>query len=236
MHAEHIAPVLRLADDLIAAREVQDDRRAQLRKPHARRVGDPRVLADLHAHDDVRRKLDQHVAARVPFPAEAEHAVFGSGRKMPRLIKLGVIRDILLCRQRKQLAAAEHGRAVVQRAARRHRDTDRAEDVQVLRPLDQRPKARLGALHQLPVLEQVAAGIARHRKLREHDDRRAVFRRLRDHPVHLFRVIGAVRHPDGGRGRRDADESVRLPLVFHLLSSSPERPPARKGAGGSFPA
>ena len=127
---------------------------------------------------------------------------------MAQLVKFGVIRNMLLCRQAQQNAAAEHRRAVIQRPAGRDRHTHRAQNIEVFRLFDEVKQARLRAFHQLSVLKQVAAGVARHRKLRERDDRSAVCGRLADHLRHLVFVVRAVRHLHVRCSRRHAHHSV----------------------------
>lgn len=137
---------------------------------------------------------------------------------MAQLVKFGVIRNMLLCRQAQQNAATEHRRAVIQRPAGRDRHTHRTQNIEVFRLFDEVKQARLRAFHQLSVLKQVAAGVARHRKLRERDDRSAVCGRLADHLRHLVFVVRAVRHLHV-RCSRQLRAPFRLFLCSQISSS-----------------
>ena len=115
------APVFRLANHLVAGREVGDDRRPFAAKQAGRRIRHPKILADLHA----KREGGERSAGKQLVCAERHGISEGcsrftkprAGGEMPPFIKLAVIGDVCFRYKAEELSFVAYGGAVVKLAA-----------------------------------------------------------------------------------------------------------------------
>ena len=219
------AAVGRLADDLVAGREVEQHRRAGQRERLRGRRGHPEVLADLHAHDQVRHLLTGEELARAQahaLAAEFDLLVHALARgEVAQLVELPVVGDVRLGHKAEDAPGAQHRRAVVERRPAAHGQAHRKQQVQVRRARKDRGERLLRAAHQRVLQEEVAAGIAREPQLREDRNARARLRRALGGADRLRRIAGAVGHAQVGRDGRDAHKTVdhaQKPLYRGFLS------------------
>ena len=114
------AAVIRLTDNLVRSRRIEDHRRTGKRHLGRRGRRHPQVLADLNAQHHI---LGTFITAAVDKPRTQRnrtltgkldpHRICGRRSKPAALIKLTVIGQILFGREAQKLARAAHGGAVV---------------------------------------------------------------------------------------------------------------------------
>ena len=108
--------------------------------------------------------------------------------------------------------------AVVQLAARLHRQSDEQQRVHVRGMLRENRELLHRRAQQLRLPEQVAALVPREAKLRKHDYLRVRFLQLADPPLDLHSVGNAVRNRHRRGHRRDAHKSVFHAVLLTVLS------------------
>ena len=113
-----------------------------------------------------------------------------------------------------QLAVAHGSRRVIHLRALRDRQADKHEHVLALGRLDDLFERGRRAREQGVLVEQIAAGGARERQLREHEHLHAEARVLIHGADDGIRIEHWVRYPDLGSSRCNLDKSV-----FHIDSS-----------------
>ena len=177
-----------------------------------RRRSHPQILADLdrkrEGGDFVHGKkllcAEQHVKT-----AERHRDVFGKGRgKGAAFVKFAVVGDVALRHESEQSAVRDHGGAVVEPVAVGNGQTDERQHMDAARGFDHAGERRRGVGEQFGLEEQVGAGVAGEKQLRQ--DEQLCTRR-----------IGAVHRVDHGlcilprraerharAVRRDLDKSV----------------------------
>ena len=125
------AAVIRLADNLVRGRRVENHRRTVKRHLGRRGCRHPQVLTDLNAQHQV---LGALIAAAVDKPRAKRdrtltgkfnpHGVRRRRSKPTALIELAIVRQILFGREAQKLARAAHGGAVVDILGNRNGKTD----------------------------------------------------------------------------------------------------------------
>ena len=178
----------------------------------ARRNGGPQVLADLgcqHKGGQLFAGKQKVRADQRLLPGQLDAlGLTHTGDKVALLVKLAVVGQVYFRHQTQQLTVAEHRRTVVQLAVMAHRQADEDNDVQSLAGLQNRGKAVLGPTQQGILQEQVTAGVAGQRKLRQAEQLHIFFGVLAHDADDLVGVVGAVGHAQGGAGRSSADKAV----------------------------
>ena len=120
MVRDKAAAVIRLADNLVRGRRVEDHRRTGKRHLSRRGCRHPQVLTDLNAQHQV---LGALITATVDKPRTQRdrtltgkfnpHGIRRRRSKPTTLIELAIVGQILLGREAQKLARAAHGGAVV---------------------------------------------------------------------------------------------------------------------------
>ena len=205
-----------LAHQLVRRGEVHDDGGAGADMADGGRTRHPEVLAYLRSDDQPRhrRRLKQQTGSQRYLTAGRPHR-YGPFRRrleIPRLIELIVGRQIRFRDEAEDPAVAKRRGAVVQLAARLHRQSDEQQRVHVRGMLRENRELLHRRAQQLRLPEQVAALVPREAKLRKHDYLRVRFLQLADPPLDLHSVGNAVRNRHRRGHRRDAHKSV-----FHAV-------------------
>ena len=114
------AAVIRLTDNLVRSRRIEDHRRTGKRHLGRRGRRHPQVLADLNAQHHI---LGTFITAAVDKPRTQRnrtptgkldpHRICGRRSKPAALVELAIVGQILLGREAQKLARAAHGGAVV---------------------------------------------------------------------------------------------------------------------------
>ena len=206
---EHPA-ILGFADDLVGGGGVGDDGRAAAGQELAGRAGGPQVLAQLDADAEVlhRLVLQQHVGAEGDCLApEEDFAVLDvpAGGKLPHLIELAVVGQVGLGDEGQHLAVVDGGGAVVELAPVPQGQAEDDQGILVPGEIADRLQGPQGGLLEDVGVEEVAAGVAGDRQLRQHQQIDAGGVGLEDAGLDFFRVGQGVRHggADGTRGNFD---------------------------------
>ena len=235
-----------LARQLIGGGQVQNQGGPRLDQTGGGGLRGPKVLADLHAHDQVRDTLageeptGTHVHKLIAAQLEGG-LLIPSGGEPAALIKLAVVGDIHLGPQSQDFPFANHRRAVIQLVVpfAAHRQADSGEHVQLLRLLQNTLQGVLRPAQEGILQKQVAAGVARDAQLGQGQHLHALFCRFLHQSDDLPRVVPAVCHLDFRRSRRHFDKAVphkRASLVrfFYHIPNFPGL--QENDAGGRFSA
>ena len=212
--AQH-RPLVRLADDDVGRRQVQQDPRARQRRPRGRRQRRPIVLADLDGEDEARpvRRLEDQSRREIHRLAVQPDHVFGPRRRWREpafLVIFAVVGQIGLGRDAQHLAPAHHHGAVEQGVSAADRRTDHGDQIGAGCRLGQDRDLPLHLVQQGRLHMQVVDRIGRQRQLGKDHQVHALFARLADQRQMLARIrlrIPDVRH---GRRRRHAHEPLGL--------------------------
>ena len=171
--AHEARAVVGLAHELVGGREVADERGAGKRGRGARRVGHPKVLADLGRDDEARHALALEelggAEGHLVLAGEGdERDVGGAGAEAPALVELAVGGDVQLGHEAEELAAAQRGGAVVELGGHAHRHAHEHERVNVGRGGGKLGQAVLGGVKQGVLPEEILAGVGRDSELGQH--------------------------------------------------------------------
>ncbi len=215
-----VCAVIHLSGDLIAGRQVYDQRGPRQGMGDAGRIRNPQVLADLRSHRQALQLLAHkelvhakgHGAALIVHPLHLP----ASRLKMPCLIKFPVIRQAVLWHNAEQMASCDRRRRIVELSSLFPGKPHKKQPVLLPGMKNNLVQDMPGLLHQQILPEEVFAGIARQAKFREHHD---LCPGLHG-PVHpqadLGRVMDAVCHPYIRRYRRHLDKPIKH--ISFLLS------------------
>ena len=177
---DEAAAVIRLADNLVRGRRVEDHRRAS--KRHLGRGGRryPQVLAHLDTQHQI---LGTFIAAAVDKLRAKRHRTLtskfnphGIGRRRSKpaaLIKLSVVGQVLFGRKAQKLARTAHGGAIVDVFGHRDGKTDGKDDRQLTGFIEDMRQSSLADMQQCAIMEQVGRGIAGQVKLGQHQSMNA---------------------------------------------------------------
>ena len=203
-----------LAGRLGRGRAVCDHGRPGEAQPHRRRYRRPHVLAQLHA-EAKRRHLrageHQPRAERHVRPTDGHAArpmVRRRGGKAALFREHVVVRQPRLRHDAEDAPAVQHGRAVVELAPGAQRHAEHDDGVAVLRVRTDVQQRFFGRIEQQRGQKQVAARVARHAQLRQHEQRSTRPVRLVDARADRRRVAPGVCHGHGDGRRRRAQETV----------------------------
>ena len=213
--ADQAAAVIRLADYFVAGGGVQEHRRPTLGHAAGGRLRDPEVLADLHAHGELRRiraRIDPFTPEQGLLPTECDRdRRVRCGRKMARLIEFAVVWNMAFGREAQQLSPAEYGGHIVKRRAKRGGKAHNGQKMVRSAFLYELLKRAFRRLQQRRIVEEIAAGIACQAELREHNGADAL-------------LVGSAQQCGDGRFVGDAicHANVRggggdpkKPVIFH---------------------
>ena len=212
--AHEVAAVVRLADDGVGGAEVADQRGAGLRMRNRGRRGHPEVLADLGRHHEL-----GELQAREEQVGAKEHVLLAThgdeerlcraGDEVAPLVELVVVGDVGLGDNSEDGAVRDSRRAVVELAARAHGHAHEQQGIKVRRGRGKVGEAGVGGTDEGILPEEVLTGVARERKLGQHDDGGAVLLGSLARRGHAGRHIeGNVRNPNLRRYRRNLNEPV----------------------------
>ena len=190
-----------------------------------RRVRHPEILADLHAQDqlgDIPAGEEELRPQGHGLAAEGHRHGLRRGRgKVAFFVELAVVGYMDLGHQAENSAVLTQGRAVVEAAARRHRQAHRRHQVLALGCLQHRLQGRFRAPEQGGLQKEVAAGVGRQPQLRQHQYFDAPVRGLGNQIRGRLGIVGAVGHGDLRRGHGYGDKTIS-----HRHSSRAVWPPA----------
>ena len=209
LHAHEIAPVVRLGDQFVRGRRIDDDVRARQDVSDARLRRCPQILAELDAEaktPQVEQLIAPHrEAAQVLLGEERRHV--RAGGEPPELVELLVVRIRRLRHGTEHRAPPAHERRVQEAPV--HEPPRRPHHERRLAARAHHfDQGRAGLVEQQIGREEVLAGVAREGKLRRQDEGgpgaclRLVRRKQRR------RVGPRVADHDRGRHRRHAEESM----------------------------
>ena len=169
--ADQLPAIVRLADGLIAGRQVCHHRCACQRMVAAGGHRRPQVLAKLHpkykAFHLAAGKQQPGPEQRI-LPGKADFAhLAGTGNKMAQLIKLAVIRQPGFGDKTQKLPAGHHGSAVVQLAVHGQRQPHQHHQVQLPGGQQNSFQPMLCAAQQFCLQKQIAAGVSGQAEFRQ---------------------------------------------------------------------
>ena len=200
----------RFPDDFAAGGKVENQRRSRGRELSARRLRDPKILADFRAERAFPEVfvLENQIRPDGNGVAAVRDFDFGNGqlacrREPAPLVKFARVREMRFRDDAENHSAAEHDGAVVDALANQQRRADDRRDVRRGGDFRECAQALFRLAQQLRLKKQIAAGIARQRQLRERDDRRVLRRGAVHHCADFAHVRGNVRQTQRGRSRRD---------------------------------
>lgn len=212
--AQQRAAVGGLAGRLGRGRAVGNHGRPGEAQPHRRRHRRPHILTQLHTEAKCRHlRAAEHQprAERHVLPADghaAGAAVRCRGREAALFRKHVIVRQPGFRHDAEDATAVQHGRAVIELAPGAQRHAEHDDGVAVLRVRADACERRLGRIEQQRGQKQVAAGVARHAQLRQHEQRRVCAVRLVDARADRSRVAPWIGHGHGDGRRRRAQETV----------------------------
>ncbi len=203
-----------LAGRLGRGRAVGDHGRPGEAQPHRRRYRRPHVLAQLHA--EAKRR---HLRAGEHQPRAERHVRPADGHAARPMVrrrggKAALFREHVVVRQPRfrhnaeDAPAVQHGRAVVELAPGAQRHAEHDDGVAVLRVRADVQQRFFGRIEQQRGQKQVAARVAGHAQLRQHEQRGTRPVRLVDARADRCRVAPGVCHGHGDGRRRRAQETV----------------------------
>ena len=212
--AQQRAAVGGLAGRLGRGRAVGDHGRPGEAQPHRRRHRRPHILTQLHT-EAKRRHLraaeHQPRAERHLLPADghaAGAAVRCRGREAALFREHVVIRQPRFRHYTEDAPAVQHGRAVIELATGAQRHAEHDDGVAVLRVRADVRERRFGRVEQQRGQKQVAARVARHAQLRQHEQGSARAVRLVNARAASCRIAPGIGHGHGDGRRRRAQETV----------------------------
>ena len=209
--------------------------RAHLRQLSGRRVGNPEILADLHAEGEQRLLValkngigDERNPARLAVRGLDQHVFHTAervgGDKMALLVELRVVRNVRFRDERQHIACIHDSCDVVQLALDAQRQTDDDDGGNLFTFAADRAQRIERTFEQSLLQKQVAAGVAGQAQLGEGDELRALggslLRLLHD----LRCVIFAVRNVKIGRRGSDFDKSISHIRISSRCSDSTSIP------------
>ena len=172
---DEAAAVIRLTDNLVRSRRIEDHRRTGKRHLGRRGRRHPQVLTDLNAQHHI---LGTLVTATVDKPRAQRnrtltgkfnpHGIRRRRSKPATLIELAIVGQILLGREAQKLARTAHGRAVVDVFSHRNGQANGKDDRQLTSLIEDMHQSSLAGMQQRAVMEQIGRGIAAQVELGQH--------------------------------------------------------------------
>ena len=169
------AAVIRLTDNLVRSRRIEDHRRTGKRHLGRRGRRHPQVLADLNAQHHI---LGTFITAAVDKPRTQRnrtltgkldpHRICGRRSKPATLVELAIVGQILLGRKAQKLARAAHGGAVVDVFCHRNGQANGKDNRQLTSLIEDMHQSSLAGMQQRAVMEQIGRGIAAQVELGQH--------------------------------------------------------------------
>ena len=232
--AQQRAAVGGLAGCLGRGRAVGDHGRPSETQPHRRRHRGPHVLAQLHAeakHRHLRAGEHQPRAERRVLPADghaAGPAVRRNGGEAALFREHVVVRQPRFRHDAEDAPAVQHGRAVIELAPGAQRHAEHDDGVTVLRVGADVHERFFGRVEQQCGQKQVAARVARHAQLRQHEQGSVGAVRLVNARAAGCRVAPGIGHGHGDGRRRRAQETVlhgHSSLLGQYAQKARKKPP-----------
>ena len=210
--AQH-SPLVRLADDDVRGRQVQQNSRACERRAGGRRLRSPEVLTDLGSEDEAGTvdRLEDQARRKIHGLAVQNHRVFraaGSRCEPALLIIFAVVGQIGLGHDAEHGPGTQNHGAVVEGVAAPHRCPDHRDHTRRVRGPGQDSDLPLHLGQQGVLHHQVIDGVAAQRQLRKDDQIDALRARLSDQGDMLSRIGGGVGGVNHRRCGGHADEAV----------------------------
>ena len=211
-------PFVRLADNDVRRRQVEQDRSAGKRSHGPRRIGRPEILADFYSEGETGQIAcceNQVGAERHFLPAAANgqtDAVAAMG-KPALLVIFAVIGQIALGDDAQQFAPRNDQRTVVDASTAPQGGAEHQHGCKIPRCLDDRGDLRLDRVEQGHLQMQIVDGIGRKREfgIEQHVDMLRVG--LAGSLQNASRIIRDIRRAHLGRAGRHADKTMRVKIV-----------------------
>ena len=214
------AAVIRLTDNLVRGRRVENHRRTGKRHLGRRGRRHPQVLADLNAQHHI---LGTFITAAVDKPRTQRnrtltgkfnpHGIRRRRSKPATLIELAIVGQILLGREAQKLARAAHGGAVVDILGNCNGKTDGKDNRQIAGFIENVHKCRLAGMQQCAVMEQISRGIASQIKLGQHQRANAALGSIANSRQRNLGIALDIGHANPRRRRRHTQKAIRLRKV-----------------------
>ncbi len=161
--AERLA-IVRLADDRVRRREIEQHGRARQRGARRRRDRNPYVLANFHVDDEPAeiRRFQKRVGAEGRSLSGDLDVFVGdesAGREVPLFVKFAIIRQIDLRRHRQHAAAQDRDATIIKTAAMAKRRADDDQRVNAARSLDEFDERHIDGVEQRLLVQEIVDGI-----------------------------------------------------------------------------
>lgn len=232
--AQQRAAVGGLAGCLGRGRAVGDHGRPGETQPHRRRHRRPHVLAQLHA--EAKRR---HLRAGKHQPRAERHVLPADGHAAGAAVRRGggeaaLFREHVVVRQPRfrhdaeDAPAVQHGRAVIELAPGAQRHAEHDDGITVLRVGADVRERRFRRIEQQRGQKQVAARVARHAQLRQHEQGSVGAVCLVNARAAGCRVAPGIGHGHGDGRRRRAQKTVlhgHSSLLGQYAQKARKKPP-----------
>ena len=207
-----LAAVGRLAEHLVAGREVGNHRGARQGQAVGRGIGHPEILADLHAQHEV----GEFPAGEEQLGAEghrlaAEHDFQGfrrGGGKVALFVELAVVGHVHLGYHAENLAIVQDGRAVIKGLLHGHGQSYGHQQLLAPGGVQHSCKGSFGAAKQRGLQKEVAAGVGGEPQLGQHQKLDAPGSSLLHQLDGGGGIFGAVGHLHLRGGHGNGDKSI----------------------------
>ena len=214
------AAVIRLTDNLVRSRRIEDHRRTGKRHLGRRRRRYPQVLANLNAQHHI---LGTLITAAVDKPRTQRnrtltgkfnpHGIRRRRSKPATLIELAIVGQILLGREAQKLARAAHGGAVVDVFCHRNGQANGKDDRQLTGFIEDVHQRCFAGMQQRAVMEQIGRGIASQIKLGQHQRANAAPGSIANSRQRNLGIALDIGHANLRRRRRHTQKAIRLRKV-----------------------
>ena len=214
---DEAAAVIRLTDNLVRSRRIEDHRRTGKRHLGRRGRRHPQVLTDLNAQHHI---LGTLVTATVDKPRAQRnrtltgkfnpHGIRRRRSKPATLIELAIVGQTLLGREAQKLARAAHGGAVVDILGNCNGKTNGKDNRQLTSLVEDMHQSSLAGMQQRAVMEQVGRGIAGQVKLGQHQRANATPGSIANSRQRNLGIALDIGHANPRRGRRHTQKAIVL--------------------------
>ena len=222
--AEQMAFV-RLADDNIRRRKVEQDRRPRQRGHGAGRIGRPEILTNLDAKGEPRqivRGEDQIGTERYLTGAAADRQAdaFAAMREPALFVIFAIVGQEALGYHAEQFAPRDDQRAIVDPAIAAQRCSEDQHRAKLARGGDDRLDLRFDRIEQCELHMQIVDRIGRQRQFGIEQEVDMLRMRLVRGLENTLGIIGDVGCAHLGRTRREANEAMRVHVVEGMRRAS----------------
>ena len=214
------AAVIRLADNLVRSRRIEDHRRTGKRHLGRRRRRHPQVLTDLNAQHQVLGALITATVDKSRTQRDRTltgkfnpHGIRRRRSKPTALIELAIVGQILLGRKTQKLARAAHSGAVVDILGNCNGKTDGKDNRQLAGFIENMCQSSLTGMQQRAIMEQIGRGIAAQIKLGQHQRTNAALGSIANSRQRNLGIALDIGHANPRRGRRHTQKAIRLRKV-----------------------